>query len=598
MGLEERLRARLGAALDELVADGRLDRDAVRDARINVEPPRRGGSGDLATNAAMVLAKAARQNPRQLAEQIQERLLRVGADDVAEVEVAGPGFLNIKLTRGAFAAILQEVLASGADYGRAPSGSRQRVNLEFVSANPTGPLLISHGRGAVIGDAVGRLLEATGHRVTREYYINDFGNQVRLLGESVRRAAAGEEPPEGGYGGFYVTLLASWVQQNRPELLESSAAEELKRQCILLMLEGIPGADLQGIRPALAALGVEFDVWTSEESLHRWGRVRRTLDQLRRLERLSTGEDGAVFFVTGDEDEKDRVVTKSDGSTTYFASDIAYHDEKFGRGFEALINVWGADHHGYVPRLRSAIEALGHPADRFEVLLYQLVSLVRDGREVRMGKRLGNLITLQEVTEEIDAAVRNPHAGRDALRFFYLSRRVDTPIVLDVELAKKQRQDNPVYYIQYGYARLCSILRKAREKFGWEVPPVSERLALGLQHPLELDLLAQLGRFPAVIEESAIGREPQKLVAYLQSIATSFQSYYTQLGCSDPILPRDSDLTEGWQERWNLDQTLARLLWVEAIRTVYAGGLSLLGIDAPERMRREDEEQEGVGGQS
>ena len=305
-----------------------------------------------------------------------------------------------------------------------------------------------------------------------------------------------------------------------------------------------------------------------------------------------------MFFVTGDEDEKDRVVTKSDGSTTYFASDIAYHDEKFGRGFEALINVWGADHHGYVPRLRSAIEALGHPADRFEVLLYQLVSLVRDGKEVRMGKRLGNLITLQEVVEEIDAAVRNPHAGRDALRFFYLSRRVDTPIVLDVELAKKQRQDNPVYYIQYGHARLCSILRKARDKFGWEVPPYSERLALGLQHPLELDLVAQLGRFPAVVDEAALGREPQKLVAYLQAIATSFQSYYTQLGCADPILPRDSDLSEGWRERWDVERTWARLLWVEAIRTVYAGGLALLGIDAPERMRREDEEQEGAGAET
>ena len=595
MGLEERLRARLGVALDELVTEGRLDRDAVRAARINVEPPRKGGSGDLATNAAMVLAKAARQNPRQLAERLRECLLRVGADDVSEVEVAGPGFLNIKLTPSAFAAVLQQVLAAGADYGRAPSGSRQRVNLEFVSANPTGPLLISHGRGAVIGDAVARLLEATGHRVTREYYINDFGNQVRLLGESVRRVAAGEEPPEGGYGGFYVTLLAEWIRDQHPELLDADAAEELKRQCILLMLEGIPGADLQGIRPALAALGVEFDVWASEESLHRWGRVRRTLEELRRRERLSTGEDGALFFVTGDEDDKDRVVTKSDGSTTYFASDIAYHDEKFGRGFEGLINVWGADHHGYVPRLRSAIEALGHPADRFEVLLYQLVSLVRDGKEVRMGKRLGNLITLQEVMEEIDAAVRNPHAGRDALRFFYLSRRVDTPIVLDVELAKKQRQDNPVYYIQYGHARLCSILRKARDKFGWEVPSYSVRLAAGLQHPLELDLVAQLGRFPAVVDEAGLSREPQKLVAFLQFIATSFQSYYTQLGCSDPILPRDSDLTDGWQERWNLDCTLARLLWVEAIRTVYAGGLKLLGIDAPERMRREDEQEEGVG---
>jgi len=588
MGVEETLRARMGQALDRLVARGVLPAEPVASVRINVEPPRRGGDGDLATNAAMVLAKDAGMPPRDLAERIREQLLEVAGREVQAVTVAGPGFLNVLLRPCAFHDVMHEVLSAGDAYGRGRAATRERVNVEFVSANPTGPLLISHGRGAVVGDAVARLLEATGHRVTREYYINDFGNQVRLLGESVRAAAAGSEPPEGGYGGAYVSELADFLKQHRPELLEDAARSQLVRECILLMLEGVPGAELTGIRPTLAALGVEFDVWTSEEGLHRWGRVGRTIDELRARERLHTGSDGAVFFVTGEADDKDRVVVKSDGTTTYFVSDIAYHDDKIARGFERMIDVWGADHHGYVARLRSAIEALSHPADRFEVLLYQLVSLVRDGKEVRLGKRLGNLITLQEVTEEIDAAVGNPHAGRDALRFFFLARRVDTPIVLDVDLAKRQEHENPVYYIQYGHARLCSIKRKAHEKFGLRLGTFSEELAATVIHPLELGMLAQLGRFPAVVEEAAALREPHKLVHYLQALAMDFQSYYTRLGSVDPILPRDSDLTPGWEERWDRDRTLGRLMWVEAIRTVYRAGLELLGIDAPERMQREE----------
>jgi arginyl-tRNA synthetase len=595
MGLEEALRARLAEALDRLVSRRLLDRAAVRSARMNVEPPRRGGSGDVATNAALVLAKAAGKPPRELGTLIAEQLRIVAEREVERVEVAGPGFLNVTLKPAAFLDVMRELLRAGPTYGRGPAATRERANVEFVSANPTGPLLISHGRGAVIGDVVARLMEATGYRVTREYYLNDFGNQVRLLAESVRCKIDGREPPEGGYGGCYVAELSSWIAQHAPESLRPGAEAELVRQCILHMLEGIPGSDLLGIRPTLCRLGVSFDVWSSEEALHRWGRVQRTLEELRRRGRLQRGDDGAVFFVTGEQDDQDRVVCKSDGTSTYFAGDIAYHDDKLARGFERVIDVWGADHHGYVPRLRSAIEALGHPAGRFEVLLYQLVSLVRDGREVRMGKRLGNLITLQEVMEEIDEAVGNPHAGRDALRFFFLSRRVDTPIVLDVELAKKQKQENPVYYIQYGHARLCSILRKARDKFGLEVPPFSDRLAAQVTHPLELGLLAQLGRFPAVVEEAASSREPHKLVCYLQSLAFDFQSYYTQLGNTDPILPRDSDLTEGWAERWNHEKTLGRLLWIEALRTVYQSGLELLGIDAPEQMRRASAESEESG---
>jgi arginyl-tRNA synthetase len=339
-------------------------------------------------------------------------------------------------------------------------------------------------------------------------------------------------------------------------------------------------------------MGIEFDVWTSEEGLHRWGSVARSLAVLERRGRTARAADGALFFVTGQEDDKDRVIQKSDGDYTYFASDIAYHDDKVARGFDRMIDVWGADHHGYIARLKSAFEALGRDPSRFEVLLFQLVKLVREGREVRMGKRLGNLITLQEVMEEIDAEVGNPHAGRDALRVFFLSRRVDTPITLDLELAKKQEAENPVFYIQYGHARLCSILRRARDRFGLGVPRYSRELAARVTHPLELELLGDLGRYPAVLREAAEAREPQKLLAYLNSLALAFQSYYTQLRTEgDAILPTEKQQTDGWESRWDRNKTLGRLLWVDAIRSVYSSGLGLLGVTAPERMVRPSGEE-------
>jgi len=600
MGLEELLRDRLGAVFDELVVEGSLDAAAVRAARISVEPPRKGGRGDVTTNAALVLAKAAGLSPRDLAATLAARL---GRDPwVTSAEVAGPGFVNLTLAPEAFHQVLAEILAAGAGYGRAPAASRSRVNVEFVSANPTGPLLVSHGRGAILGDVVARLLEATGHRVTREYYVNDFGNQVRLLADSVLAAAAGQEPPEGGYGGAYVAELAAWFAAHRPELLEPARDEERRRLCVLLMLEGIEGSDLLGIRPMLRRMGIEFDVWSSEEALHRWGRVERSLRGLAARERLRQAEDGAVYFVTGDEDDKDRVVRKSNGDYTYFASDIAYHEDKLARGFERLVNLWGADHHGYVARLRSAIEATGGDPSAFEVVLFQLVKLVRDGREVRMGKRLGNLITLQEVVEEIDEAVKNPHAGRDALRIYYLSRRADTSIVLDLDLAKKQEAENPVFYIQYGHARLASIQRRAAERFGITTPRYGAALAAHLTHPLELAILAELGRYPAVLEDAAAGRDPHKLVFYLDGLAKAFQSYYSQTKKErDTILPGDSDLVAERAGRWDWERTRGRLLWVEALRTVYASGLSLLGVTAPERMVRaaagaEDGEPDGADG--
>lgn len=587
MSLEDKLRSAVEGALESLVRAGTLPAESRR-ASFNVERPKRPEHGDLATNVAMAIAKPAKKNPREIATAIAAELGRVGT--FTTVEIAGPGFLNVRFQPSAFQSILGEVVAAGRGYGRAPSATGERILVEFVSANPTGPLLVSHGRGAITGDAVARLLEAAGHRVTREYYINDFGNQIRLLAASARALAKGEPPPEGGYGGGYMQELAGWLSANAKDVLEGGDEETLARLCVTRMLDGVPGSsELRGIKRTLRDIGIEFDVWFSEESLHRWGRVGAALAKLQHDGFLEERE-GALFFKSTDvgADDKDRVVRRSDGRYTYFASDIAYHADKIARGFDRLINVLGADHHGYVARVRNALEALGLPKERFEVLLYQLVSLLRDGKPYKMGKRLGNLVTIEEVVEEIDAAAGRAGAGADALRYFYLVRRSDSPIEFDIEVAKKNSLDNPVFYLQYGHARLASILRRAKDVFGLEPPRFSPALAARLEHQDELEILARLGRFPSVVREAADERAPHRVLFFLQELAQAFQSYYTRLkNEKDAILPQASQLAEaGWEQRWDREKTEARLLWVEAIRTVYAAGLGLCGIAAPERMVR------------
>jgi arginyl-tRNA synthetase len=598
MGVEERIRLAISDAIDALVARDQLPGEACA-ATFHVERSKHVDHGDLATNVAMVLAKVAKRKPRDLAELIGKELESDG--DIAAVEVAGPGFLNVRLLPSAFHAVLREVEQQGVAYGRGPSATGERLLLEFVSANPTGPLLISHGRGAILGDTVGRLLEAAGHRVTREYYINDFGNQVGLLSRSVRAAAKNEPPPEGGYGAAYVHVLAAWIKENASDLLEDGAdPADLARMCVTRMLEGVPGAkELGGIRATLASLHIYFDNWYSEESLHRWGRVRTALERLRAQGNLVELEGGALAFKTEDgEDDKERVVRKSDGQTyTYFASDLAYHADKAGRGYDRLINVLGADHHGYVARLRGGLGALGFPKDHFEVLLYQLVKLLRDGEEVKMGKRLGNLITVDEVIEEIDVAAGRVGAGADALRYYYLCRRTETPIVLDIEQAKKQSLDNPVFYLQYGHARLCALLRRAEETFGLRVPRFQKKHADKLIHPEELSMLMLLGSFPRVVEDAAQERAPHRVVFYLQELSQAFQSYFTRLKNvdRDAILPQSWQREQpGWEESWDWDKTKARLAWVNAIRIVYRAGLDVLGIHAPERMDAPTGESAGV----
>ena len=580
MGLEEQVREELSATLAALVREGALPPE-VLGAGYKIERPKRAEHGDVATNVALSIQKLAKKPPRDLAQLIATKL--AASPLVAATDVAGPGFINLRLQPVVFLQVLREVLRSGTSYGRAPAASHGRLLIEFVSANPTGPLLISHGRGAIVGDGVARLLEADGWRVTREYYINDFGTQVRLFAASVRAAMRGEPPPEGGYGGAYVQELASFIAAHDPPDDDG----ELGRLCVTRMLDGVPGSrELPGIKRTLANLGVQFDAWYSEEGLHRWGRVAASLEPLE-LRGFLEERDGALFFKSEElGDDKDRVVKKRDGIYTYFASDIAYHLDKYQRGYDHLVVVLGADHHGYEPRVRAAIRALSLDDSRFEVLLFQLVNLLRDGKPYKMGKRLGNLITIEEIVDEIDQAAQREGAGADALRYFYLSRRSDSPVDIDVELAKKSSLDNPVFYLQMGYARLCSIQRRARDVFGLETPAPSEALLARVTHPDELAILAQLGRFPALVSEAAAAREPHRVVFFLTELSQAFQSYFTRLkNEGDAILPLKSQMQEaGWEERWDKDKTLGRLLWVSAIRTVYGAGLGVLGITALERM--------------
>ena len=560
-------------------------RRTSRRAGWSVERPKRPEHGDLATNVAMVLTKKLGKPPRAIAEALVAAL--AGNAVVRAAEIAGPGFVNLRVHPSALHDELRAVLRAGAGYGRAPSATGERINLEFVSANPTGPLLVSHARGAIFGDAIARLLEATGNRVTREYYVNDFGNQVRLFATSVRALAEGKEVPEDGYKGAYVAELANHLKKTDPAVFEADDAR-FGRTCVTWTLRGVPGSkDLPGITTTLKDLGVVFDVWFSEESLHRWGAVGVALAQLEESGHL-VRKDGALFFQAKESgaDDKDRVVQKTDGAYTYFASDIAYFADKISRGYDRLMITLGADHHGYVPRVRNALEALGLESESFEALLYQLVFIYKGGEIVKSSKRAGNFVTCEEVAEEIDEAAGFKGAGRDALRFFFLSRGANSNVEFDIDLAKKKSLDNPVFYVQYGHARLSSILKKARSIGIEPRTSISNAEWAKLAHPDELALAQRISDLPDVIADAAKTREPHKVVFFVNELANAFQSYFTRLK-TDPILPPASIRAEtGWEATWDFQKTAARLAWIEAIRITYAEALGLLGVSAPERMDR------------
>jgi arginyl-tRNA synthetase len=542
--------------------------------------------GDFATNIAMRLAKPARRSPREIAAAIVDAL--DDSDMVARVEIAGPGFINFHLSPAAFHAELERILEQGADYGRQPRRDAPRILLEFVSANPTGPLHVGHGRHAAYGATVGNLLEAVGYPVHREYYVNDAGRQMDILGASVwlrwLESRGVDVPfPRGGYRGDYIRDIATSIDTSGLEPVDSAtvtqglpedSAENADAYVDALVarcrqLYGEDGFDrfrqqaLESIRvdieDDLAEFGVVFDEWFSEQSLTKTNRVDEALAVLDERGMLYKKGGATWFPATRFGDEKDRVVVRDNGVKTYFASDIAYHFDKRERGYDHLIDILGADHHGYVSRVRAGLEAMGYEADDLEVELVQFVTLYRGGAKMQMSTRSGEFDTLRQLRAEV---------GNDAARFYYVSRSNDQHLDFDLDVAKSQSNDNPVYYIQYAHARVASVFRQLAEKsLAWDESAGRANLDL-LAEPQEKALMTTLSRYPEVLELAAVNRAPQHMVHYLRDLANDFHTYYNAHG----FIVDEANLRD------------ARLYLVSATQTVIANGLTILGVSAPESM--------------
>jgi arginyl-tRNA synthetase len=577
------LRAHLAGLLREALREVAPD---AADMAIALERPKSLQHGDYAASVAMQLAKSAKRNPRELAEALLKAL--PASPHVDRVTIAGAGFINFHLKPAAKQDVVRAVLQQGAGYGRVDAGGGRSVQIEFVSANPTGPLHVGHGRGAAYGSSLASLLDAAGWKVAREYYINDAGRQVDILCVSVWARyleLCGETLPfpANGYQGDYVRARAEELQQLRGADLQRPAADilqglpeapegdedgvESRMDALIERARALLGQDFRaladfvlerqigGIRDVLTRLRVPFDVWYSERSLYETHRVDRALEALGNAGHLYEKEGALWFRSTAFGDDKDRVVRRENGLYTYFASDIAYHFDKLQRGFDVLIDVWGADHHGYIPRVRAAIAALGRDPAQLQVPLIQLVALFRGGEPVRMGKRSGSFVTLEELVDEV---------GVDATRFFYLTRKSDQHLDFDLDLAKSQSNDNPVYYVQYAHARVCSVLSQ------WGGDPAS-LVNAGLD-PLveeqELQLLQKLLDYPEQVEGAARDLAPHQIAFYLKELAAVFHSYYnsTRFLVDDP------------------KQREARLALACAVRQVLGNGLGILGVGAPEQM--------------
>ncbi|MCI0583339.1 MAG: arginine--tRNA ligase [Chloroflexi bacterium] len=524
-------------------------------AEVTIERPANPEHGDLATNLALRLARPLRMAPAAIAAALADAIAIGPGQPIAEAVVAGPGFVNLRLTDEALEAVVETILARPAAWGRVDGpGTGRRVNVEFVSANPTGPLTVGNARGAFVGDLLCRVLEAGGQLVTREYYFNDSGAQVQKLGASIVAIARGREVPEDGYHGDYVEALARELPS---EVLQPAATETLDEDAAAWVAGRWASERIRaGIEASLAALGVRFDVWKTEGSLHAEGWVERAVERLRAGGHLYEA-DGALWFrSTTFGDDKDRVVIRANGEPTYFASDIGYVTEKLSRGFDHLIYIWGADHHGTVARVRNAAEAMGYDRAAVEVLLTGWVSFVRDGVEVSMSKRAGAFISLDELLAEI---------GPDAARWFFASRGANVNIEFDIELAKKQTNENPVYYVQYAHARIASILRRAADAGMGAAPSLGGAL-VGAP---EAGLARIVARFPEVVEDAAAAQETQGVTAYATELATAFHAFYRDAKVVDPADPARS---------------AARLALVDATRITLANALGLLGISAPDVM--------------
>ena len=524
---------------------------------ITLDSPREKSHGDLATTLALSLAKPESKSPRRIAEIIISNILDPEGI-IDRTEIAGPGFINFFFKQDRWKKTLFEIDAQGDLYGLANMGKGAEILVEFVSANPTGPLHVGHGRGAAVGDALANLLAAVGYRVAREFYINDAGRQVTLLSQSVyaryQQALGNNVPfPEDGYHGNYVDEIALGFSKRHGNKYVNIPFESCARE----FGDFAKDMMLADIRNDLEAFGVRFDSWFSEASLLSDRSVQRSVDEL--LESRNLYEmDGALWFrSTMFGDDKDRVVKKQDGSWTYLATDIAYHRNKLSRGFKTLINIWGADHHGYIPRMQAVIEAFGHPKNSLHVLLVQLVSILRQGQPVPMSKRAGNFVTLRDVVYEV---------GADAARYIFLTRRSDSHLDFDLDVAKEQSRENPVYYVQYAHARLTSLFREAEAR-KIAIPTDSVDVSL-LDVEEEQNIIKELAKYPEIIEEAALAYEPHRLTYYLQELAGLLHNYYFK----HRVITEDAA------------RTGAKLFLMKQVKTVIKSALKILGVNAPERM--------------
>lgn len=564
------VRAEIQRLLQEAIAraqaQGRLPQIAV--GEIPVDPPARAEHGDYASSIALRLKRTVPdKSPLEIAQIIVEALPET--DLLASAEVAPPGFINFRLADTWLARQVDEINQAGRSFGRVPLGQGERVQVEYVSANPTGPLTHGHGRGAALGDVLANLLDAAGYQVQREYYVNDYGDQVEVLGETLYarycQLLGRDVPlPVNAYQGSYVIDWAREVIAQEGDRYLGLPREEAVRA---LQRIGIEKA-LADIRQDLDRMGIRFDCWYTQSSLLETSRVAKTIEDLRARGYVVEREGAVWFTAKGLGDDKENVLVRSNGSPTYFAADIAYHRNKFEeRHFDRVIDVWGADHHGHVPRMKAAMAALGIDPNRLEFVLVQMVSLRRGAEIVRASKRTGNYVTLREVLDEV---------GPDVCRFYYISRSADSQMDFDLEQAKKESLDNPVYYLQYGHARIAGILRKARARgITWEQGDVSL-----LRHPAELALIRKMLLFPEVVADAARKREPHRLPHYARELADSFHSFYEQ--CR--VLPGSGE------EVTPLSQ--ARLKLVQAAQITLANALGLMGVSAPERMTRAEMAEE------
>jgi arginyl-tRNA synthetase len=548
------LAAAITAAAQKAIAQGTLKEGALPEVLLEVPPQKE--FGDFATNFAMQSARSLKCNPRMIAQAVIDNL---DCAYIAKMEIAGPGFINFYLKQDWMYDMLAQIIAQGEQYGNLQNACKEKIQIEYVSANPTGPLHVGHGRGAAVGSALANLMKAAGYDVTREYYINDAGNQINNLAASVNARyleLQGQEVefPENGYHGHDIIETAERIIRiYGDKFLNMDESERLEQFRTIALKE-----KLAALKEDLAAFNCEFDVWFSEQTLHDANAIKSACDLLTERGYLYE-KDGALWLkATEHGDDKDRVVIRDNGVPTYFAADIAYHRNKFERGFDRVINLWGADHHGYIARMKAAVGALGYSPEQLEVLILQMVSLYRNGELVKMSKRTGQSVTLNELIEEV---------GTDAARFFFTMRSIDSQLDFDMTLATEKTNENPVYYIQYAHARICSIMRQLAEA-GISECAESELKLVSLTEPEELALIKKLGEYPEMLQRAARDRAVHNVAHYVHELAGLFHSFYNQ--CR--ILGVDSDVQQ------------ARIALVKAVGHVIRHALGILGVSAPERM--------------